>query len=1062
MKRLLLTLSAASALSLTMVAQDSGMRTISGTVVYAGDDQPLIGATVMPVGHGSGVATDMDGHFSITVGPDVKKINVSYVGMITRQLSIDGNKPLEIKLSNSDNTLDEVVVTAFGVKRDRKGLGYAVQDLKAEDLNTAGSTSVTSALQGKLSGVEIRPSSGAPGASSNITIRGVRSFSGNNAPLYVIDGMPVESTPDIVQTANGMVTNAGYADRSIDINSDDIESVNVLKGQAAAALYGIRATNGVIVITTKRGTGLTSNRPTVTFSADFSGERVSRKFHRQTTYAQGVGGRFNPAASSTWGPKISELPQDPGYGGETENPYTAAMGMHPGQYYNPKLEQAGLDGWQTPTVYDNVGDYMHAGFTENANFSLSQKTERTTYSFGLSNSHQKGIVHGTGLNRWSARGLVDWYINEQWKTGFTVNYVHTDIKTAPQANSGIMNVVYSAPAEYNLEDTPYHRPGDPSAQTSFRSTNFNNPYWWAANNQYGQLTQRFFGNAFVEYRPKIGWGDNLDLVIKEQAGIDAYTSRYSNIQEVGSAGNTTGYIENQSFTRQVFNNLVTANFTAELGENRDWNLGLMLGNEVNNDHLIQSDYVGSGLSFYGQPTIGNCTTVNYGFEAPSQERTVGLFFNASASWRDMVFVNVTGRNDWVSTMPRGNRSFFYPSVSAAWVFTELPALKGNHTLTFGKVRFSYAEVGQAGAFLKNFAYTPAYGGGFYLIDPMNYPVQGVTSYVPYWREYDPNLKPQTTKNYEAGIDLRLFNDRVKLDYTFSHQDVKDQIFNIPLDGSTGYQEMVSNGGRITTNSHEINLGVTAYESRDLTIDLGAHWTKYKSMVKELAPGVDNIMLGGFVEPQVRAYTGYAYPVIFGTAFMRDPETGKMYLDADGLPMATGESQVIGDCTPDFNLGWTFNLRYKRVSLATTWSWQCGGQMYHGTNLVLNSFGATKETENREQPIHLSGIDYATGQPVESDVDMETYWSDVVGFISEAAIVDTDFVKLRDLTLTYQLPKIGNFDISLYGFARNVLIWAKMPNFDPESSVGNNNAGGYFERFSLPNTASFGGGFKVSF
>ncbi len=506
---------------------------------------------------------------------------------------------------------------------------------------------------------------------------------------------------------------------------------------------------------------------------------------------------------------------------------------------------------------------------------------------------------------------------------------------------------------------------------------------------------------------------------------------------------------------------MTANFTAELGENRDWNLGLMLGNEVNNDHLIQSDYIGTGLSFYGQPTIGNCTAVNYGFEAPSQERTVGLFFNASAAWRDMVFVNVTGRNDWVSTMPRGNRSFFYPSVSAAWVFTELPALKGNHTLTFGKVRFSYAEVGQAGAFLKNFAYTPVYGGGFYLIDPMNYPVQGVTSYVPYWREYDPELKPQTTKNYEAGIDLRLFNDRVKLDYTFSHQDVKNQIFNIPLDGSTGYQEMVSNGGRITTDSHEINLGVTAYESRDLTIDLGAHWTKYKSMVKELAPGVDNIMLGGFVEPQVRAYTGYAYPVIFGTGYMRDEATGKMYLDADGLPMITGESRVIGDCTPDFNLGWTFNIRYKRVSLATTWSWQCGGQMYHGTNLVLDMFGATKATENREQPIHLSGIDYATGEPVERDVDAYSYYQ-TIGEISEAAIVDTDFVKLRDLTLTYQLPKIGNFDISVYGFARNVLLWAKMPNFDPESSVGNNNSGGYFERFSLPNTASFGGGFKVSF
>ena len=326
----------------------------------------------MGVGTNIGVTTDINGVFDITLPESVKKILVSYVGMKPQEFDITPDKEMVVTLQ-SDTSLDEVVVTAFGMKRDRKGLGYAVQDLKAEDLNTAGTNSVSSALQGKLSGVEIRPSSGAPGASSNITIRGVRSFSGNNAPLYVIDGMPVESTPDIVQTANSMVTDAGYADRSIDINPEDIESVNVLKGQAAAALYGIRATNGVIVITTKRGSGLTSNRPTVTFSADFAADRVSRKFNRQTTYAQGAGGLYNPSSSMTWGPKITELPQDPGYGGETQNQFTAAMGMHPGQYYNPKLAQAGLDGWQTPAVYDNVGDYLHAGFTENANFSISQK-----------------------------------------------------------------------------------------------------------------------------------------------------------------------------------------------------------------------------------------------------------------------------------------------------------------------------------------------------------------------------------------------------------------------------------------------------------------------------------------------------------------------------------------------------------------------------------------------------------------------------------------------------------------------------------------------------------------
>lgn len=1058
MKRIVLLLVAAITMSLSLSAQN---RTVRGIVfgVYNGTD-PLVGATVMGVGTNIGVTTDINGVFDITLPESVKKILVSYVGMKPQEFDITPDKEMVVTLQ-SDTSLDEVVVTAFGMKRDRKGLGYAVQDLKAEDLNTSGTTSLSSAMQGKLSGVEIRPSSGAPGASSNITIRGVRSFSGNNAPLYVIDGMPVESTPDVVQTANSMVSNASYADRSIDINPDDIESINVLKGQAAAALYGIRATNGVIVITTKRGSGLSSSKPVITVSTDLASERVSRKFKHQDVYAQGMGGVYDPTASMTWGPKISELPNDARYGGNTDNQYTRLYGKHEGMYYNPKRAQAGLDGWTTPQIYDNTGDFFSNGFTENANFSISQRTDRTSYAFGLNNSHQEGVVRNTGLDRWGARGALDWHINNEWKLGFTANYVHTNIRTAPQANSGIVNVVYSAPAEYDLKGIPSSVPGNPSQQISFRSTTFNNPYWWAENNAYTQSTQRFFGNAYVEYRPAINWGDNLDLVIKEQLGIDAYTSRYSNIQEVGSAGNSSGYVENESYTRQIFNNLITANFTAEFGADREWSLGLMLGNEVNNDHLTATDYIGSGLAFYGQPTIGNCASFTYGYEAPSQDRTVGLFFNASASWRDMLFFNVTGRNDWVSTMPNGNRSFFYPSVSLAWVFTELEALKGNRVLTFGKLRTSYAEVGQAGTYLNNFAYTPTYGGGFYGFDPVNYPIKGQTSFVPYWKEYDPALKPQTTKNYEVGLDLRFWDDRVKLEYTYSYQDVRDQIFEIPMDGSTGYQSIVSNGGRITTNTHEINASVTAYTSKDFDIDLGLNWTKYESMVKELAPGVDNIMLGGFVEPQVRAYTGYAYPVIFGKSFMRDEATGLMLLDSDGMPMTSGESTVIGKCTPDFNMGWSTNIRYKRFNLSSTWSWQKGGQMYHGTYGTMQMFGATTESTDRDMPLHVSGIDYETGQYVEHDVDRFS-WNQIYYDCSESMIVDTDFVKLRDVTLTYQLPRLGVFDISVYGFARNVLVWAKMNDFDPESSVGNNNAGGYFERYSLPNTASFGGGLKLTF
>jgi len=428
--------------------------------------------------------------------------------------------------------------------------------LKAEDLNTDGTTSLATAIQGKLTGVDIRQSSGGPGASSQIVIRGARSFDGNNQPLYVVDGMPISTTPDY--STGQSVTGANIADRSIDINPEDIESINVLKGQAASALYGIRASNGVILITTKRGK-LNSDRPQVTISTNISAERVSRKFERQQVYSQGnsfvanangtVTG-YDPTSSQSWGPKITDLSKDTKYGfGGTD-----VTGGAAGQYYNPKYASAGLDGWTTPQVYDNVGDFFNTGFTENTNFSLSQKKDNLNYSFGLNNSYQKGIIPSTGMTRWGARGLVDWQINKNFKTGFSINYSSTKITSAPGANDAIMNVVYSAPAEYNLAGTPYSAPGSPTSQISFRNLGFNNPYWWTNNNEYLQHTNRAFGNAYIEYRPKLNWGDNFDLYFREQAGIDMYTSNYSNVREVGSAGSTKGQIENFGKSNNTFNN----------------------------------------------------------------------------------------------------------------------------------------------------------------------------------------------------------------------------------------------------------------------------------------------------------------------------------------------------------------------------------------------------------------------------------------------------------------------------------------------------------------------------
>lgn len=1033
----------------------SAQTQVRGTVVDQ-MGEPIIGATVQIKGTTQGTVTDADGNFVLSA-PANGTLLISYVGYQTQEVAVSSN--VNVRLSEDTELLEEVVVTALGIKRDRKALGYAAQDLKSDQLSKAGTTSLANAIQGKLTGVDVRQSSGAPGASSQIVIRGARSFDGNNQPLYVVDGMPINTSADF-DTQNS-VTGANFADRSIDINPEDIETINVLKGQAASALYGIRASNGVIVITTKRGSG-TMLKPKVTLSTNMSAQTVSRKFERQDVYAQGnsVSGGYNPGSSMSWGPKITDLPNDPTYGGNTDNNYTGSSGKRAGQYYNPKRAQAGLDGWTTPQIYDNVGDFFGTGFTENTNLNVSQSINGINYSFGINNSYQKGIVPSTGMNRWGARGLVDWKIDSQWNTGFSVNYSSSMITGAPGANDGIVNVVYSAPSEYDLKGIPTHVPGDITQQVLFRSTSFVNPYWWAEHNKYSQHTNRAFGNAYVEFQPKLN-SDNFTLRFREQAGLDMWTSDYADVREMGTTSSLGGGdIENYGRQHNVFNNLLTANLDGKLGDSEELGLNIVLGNEINHEGMRVWDYYGSNFNFSGFKNIGNATSYTSS-EYTRQERTVGFFASASLSWANQLYLTITGRNDYVSTMPRGSRSFFYPSVSLGWEFTQLPKFQGNDVLTYGKLRASFAQVGQAGNYYDNFYYTPSYGGGFYAYYPVTYPLpSGVSTFTPYFRVYNEGLKPQNTTNYEFGTDLHFFNSRIKMEYTFSYQNVKDQIFAVPVDGSTGYQEMLTNAGEMQTRAHELSLNAAILQAKDYDLNLGINFTTMKNEVVELAPGVESIMLGGFVEPQVRAQAGTTYPNIYGNAFKRD-EKGNMLL-MNGLPQATGDSQNLGEGSPDFVTGFTFGGRFKRVSLATTWSWQQGGKMYHGTNMTMNYFGVTKESlPYHEGTMVAEGIDEATGAVNTKEVSKQSYYQAYYN-VTESGIFDTSFFKLRDVTLTYQLPKMGSIDISVYGFARNLLLWTKLPNFDPESSQGNNNMSGYFERYSIPNTSSYGGGLTFTF
>jgi TonB-linked SusC/RagA family outer membrane protein len=982
-----------------------------------------------------------------------KTLVFSYVGMVAKEVPIE--PVMKVELQSGAQNLSEVVITAMGISKEKKALGYAVQDIKSDELTQAANSSLSGALQGKVSGLEIKPSSGMPGASSQITIRGARSFTGDNSPLYVVDGMPISSAADM--STYDSVSGADYANRAVDIDPNDIESINILKGQAASALYGIRASNGVIVITTKSGKGAKKGKPQVSFSSNLSFDKISRKPHLQNIYAQGSNGKFNPNASTSWGPKISELPNDPTYGGNTDNTYTKQSGKHEGMYYVPQRANAGMDPWTTPQIYDNIGEFFDLGTTWNNSLNVAQALDRGSYSFSLGSTTQDGIVPTTGMDRYNVKLTAESRLEEHWTTGFSGNFVNSKIQKSTGANDGIVATVYPAPAHYDLAGIPSHYANNLYQQNTYRGTGgFDAAYWSVNNNEFTEKTNRFFGNAYVNFGTKFNT-ENHKLYVKYQMGVDAYTTHYQDIWGYGHA-NGKGQIENSGWTTTTFNSLLTATYAWKISE--AWDFDALLGNEIVQDNNKYYWQYGGTYNFPGWNHINNTVTKD-NEEKQSSQRTVGFFGSLSASYKNMLYLNVTGRNDYVSTMPAGNRSFFYPSVSVGWILTELEPLK-NEIVNYAKIRASYAEVGQAGKYYQNYYTTPSFGGGFYSGTPLMYPIDSQNAFTEYGIVYDPNLKPQNTRSYELGADISFFNNLVSINYTYSRQNVKDQIFEVPLASSTGSSSFMTNGGKIHTNAHELTVNINPIRLKNVDWNIGINWSKIDNYVDELAPGVESIFLGGFTTPQVRAGIGDKFPVIYGVSYARD-DNGNLIVDEDGVPMA-GKDDVIGKVSPDFILGFNTNLRLWKFNISAVFDWKQGGQIYCGTNGLLDMYGVSKNTENREGSFIVEGVKEDGSKnttPISGANEMQHYY-ETINNINESSVYNSSFIKLRELAVSYPVFQKKWLEVNLNVFARNILVWSELANIDPESTQGNTNMAGSFERFSLPTTSSYGFGLNVKF
>lgn len=1043
------------------------VKQVTGVVTSADDKQPIPGASVyIKESPTIGASTDINGKFILkNIPSNAKTLVFRFVGYTTLELAI---KPeLNATLQPETQKISEVIVTALGISKEKKALAYAVQDVKSDELTKGANTNLASALQGKVSGVEITPSSGMPGASSKLTIRGSRSFSGDNSPLYIVDGMPIASSSDVNTEAS--VTGTDFANRSVDLDPNDIESVNILKGQAASALYGMRASNGVILITTKSGKGVAKGKPTITLNSNVSFDVISVIPDLQKEFAQGSKWKFDPGASTSWGPAISKLADDPEYGGNTTNEFTKKDGIQNGKYYVPQLENAGLNPWATPRSYDNAKDFFSTGSTLSNSLNIAQNLDKGNYSFTIGNTKSEGIIPSTGLNRYNAKLSAETQLNSNWSTGFSGNYIISKITKQSSANNGIVATVYPAPPSYDLKGIPSYYDGDPYKQNTYRSTaGFDGAYWAINNNEFAERSHRFFGNAFFKYSTKFNT-ENQKLDLKYQIGTDSYTTNYSDIWGYGHS-NQRGEIYQYGYTINEMNSLVTASYHWAISDNLTFDA--LLGNEFVDSKKKYYEENGKNFNFSGWNHMDNASTYDAS-EFYTKKRTVGTFLNLALSYNNMLFLNATGRNDVVSTMPRNNRSFFYPSVSLGFIFTEIDALK-NNILTYGKLRASYAEVGQADTYFDSFFSKPTYGGGFSSGTPLKYPINSVVAFTPYTIVYDPALKPQNTKSYEFGTDLTFLNGLLSLSYTFSRQNVKDQIFDVPLAGSTGSSMLKTNGGAIHTNVHELSVSLNPIKETNFNWNIDVNFTKIDNFVDKLATGVNSIFLGGFTEPQVRAGIGYKYPVIYGISYKRNKE-GKIIVDDRGFPTA-GEEKVIGTVSPDFQIGLSNTFEIFKFQISALIDWKKGGQMYCGTRGMLDYYGVSQNSADfrkktdflfSENAVKVVGVN-ANGEETYAPNDIkipgtaaQDYFS-AINNISESMVYNNSFVKLREISVSYPIWDKKGITVNFNAFARNLILWSELDGLDPEAAQGNNNMTGAFERFSLPGTSSYGFGVNIKF
>jgi TonB-linked SusC/RagA family outer membrane protein len=1059
---------------------------------------PISGASINVKGKRTGVSANADGSFRL-MAPDNAVLVISAIGFTSREVAVKGQGDIAVQLFANRGIMNEVVVTALGIRREKRELGTATQTVSADALNRSGTGNALGELEGKASGLQVITSTGDPGGGVYFRLRGVTSITGSNQPLMVVDGVPIDNSVNNFDPTNaGALAGGPGADltggaqptnRGSDLNPDDIESINILKGPAATALYGIQAASGAIIITTKKG----SNRKGVgiTFNSSVTMDKVSNLPPLQSRFAQGSDGEYaGPAtgASISWGPNLDTLY----WNGATDYPWD---------------KHGDIVGKSDPTAKTKVVPYdrykfFQKGFTYNNNIAVSGGNDRSAYRMSLGNIEQTGIIPKSKYVKTTFSLNGQSRLSDRLTVMGGATYTNSDNHKVHQGSSlsGVTLGLFRTPATFdnanghtkNAADylDAYQFQDGTGNQRSYRGFGrYDNPYWVVNKEPFTSKLNRVFGYGQAVFKA-LDWMD-----LSWRVGGDVYTQADKDAYDLNSANFVNGAIYANNYTNQQFNSDFTVNMRHRFSD--DLSGTLLVGhNYFTTTNNIQFS---SGTSFNipGFLDISNASSY-LSSETQAHKRTMAFYAEATLKYKEMYYLTVTGRRETSSTLPAANNTFFYPSVNLSWVFSELEGVKSSNLISFGKVRASFAQVGKD---------APIYGLRTYLIPAstkdgfttgITFPVDGIAGYQISNANTtigNKDLKPENTFSYELGTDLSFLKNRITLNATAYYSRSKDVIFPVSVAYSSGYAGKLLNAATIDNKGLELTLQTTPIKTTyGLRWDVTFNWSRNLNKVISLAPGIDRFFVAGFGggEAEIDAVAGKPFGMIYGNTYVHtDPKNLKSPIviqDNGGVgggqyqPLTGGPNEVIGNTNPDWIGSAISSVSYKGLTFGFQIDVRHGSDMWNGTRGALANKGTAAETNNRytahtwKGPLgHLDlagnlvhdegGVDKpgAGGQNTTASSYDQYYWQNIGNSFGGPQEIDVEsggWTRIRQVSLTYELPKgvLGKSKLNLLSltvFANNLKIWTKYDGVDPETSLtGPSNAQG-LDYFNNPGTKSYG-------